>query len=387
MAGQKKEIRPGVWKLRVSAGKDLATGKYIYIAKTVHGGPRLADQELARLVAKVKTERASSSITVSRLLDEWFASPATRNLAPSTIQGYTNLTNKYIRPALGSIKVEDLTARHLDALYDKMLTSGLSTSRIRHCHAIIRRALGQAAKWDWLSRNVATQASPPPVRKAEMHSPSPEELNDILRAAAEINPQLAAVFELCVLTGARRGEVLALRWSDCDLVGHVLWIRRAVSYTPMHGTVIKDTKNHQLRKVAVGSIAEAVIRSQISLLQSMSSKGFNLVPDPYIFFALPDGSQMLHPDTPSKVFRKVCDSLGLPYHLHQLRHFAGTELVGAGHDPRTVAGRLGHDVKVLLGTYSHALEAQDRAAAEYLERLIELPTTLRLVDSEESNEL
>ncbi len=372
MTGHKKEVQPGVWRLRASAGKDPITGKYKYLHKTVKGGPRIADQELARLVTKSKQPGTSTSITVERFLDEWMKAPATRNLAPGTIQGYANLISSHIKPAIGSIRIKVLTARHLDELYEEMLGKRLSRSRIRHAHAVMRRALGQAVKWGWLERNVAMLASPPSVPKAKTRSPSPQEVINILEATALINEQIAACFALGALTGARRGEILGLRWSDCDLESHVLWFRRSVSYTSLSGVVVKDTKTHQERKVAVGEAAETVIRSQMNLLRSMVSSGFEITFDPYLFFALPDGSKTFHPDTLSKVFRKVCDQLGLSYHLHELRHFTASQLVAAGVDIRTVSGRLGHaDPSITLRIYSHVLEAQDRQASEYMEKILE----------------
>ncbi len=89
-----------------SAWKDPITGKYKYLYKTVKGGPHIADQELARLVTKSKQLGTSTSITVERFLDEWTKAPATRNLAPGTIQGNANLISSYIKPAIGSIKIK-----------------------------------------------------------------------------------------------------------------------------------------------------------------------------------------------------------------------------------------------------------------------------------------
>ena len=89
--------------------------------------------------------------------------------------------------------------------------------------------------------------------------------------------------------------------------------------------------------------------------------------DPYIFSSDPIGAASLHPDWPSHVFRTVCDSLGLDYHLHELRHFSATQLISAGVDLRTVSGRLGHsDPAITMRVYAHVVEAKDREAANIL---------------------
>ncbi len=182
------------------------------------------------------------------------------------------------------------------------------------------------------------------------------------------------MFALCALTGARRGEVVALRWSDYDQEARKLTIARSLGYTAESGIYEKATKTHGIRKMGVDEVIEGVIASQIEALQKNVELGFDLVQDPFLFYGLPDGSKPLHPDTPSKYFRKICQQLGLPFHLHQLRHFTATELIAAGLDIRTVSGRLGHaDASVTLRVYSHVLEAQDRAASEYLGGRVQVP--------------
>lgn len=370
MAGQKKEIRPGVWKLRVSAGKDPVTGKYIYVSKTVEGGSRIADQELAKLV--VSTRASKSSITLARLIEEFFQ--VSDGLALSTQRNYLLIAKNHIIPALGSKRIEKLTGRDLDNLYRTMAEKGLSAASTRYAHALISRVLSQAVKWGWLDKNVAKMASPPTVSRTVVSAPSPEELGRILSVAALRSPQLAAVFALCALTGARRGETLALRWSDYDQIAKVLTISKSVGYTPGSGVFVKETKTHSVRRIGVDETIEGVIVSQIEELQKNAEAGFELVVDPYLFYGAPDGSAPLHPDTPSKYFRKMCDSLGLPYHLHQLRHFTATELIAAGVDIRTVSGRLGHaDPGITLRIYTHVLEAQDRAASDYLGTRVFIP--------------
>lgn len=371
MTGHKKEIRPGVWRLRVSAGKDPATGKYLYKSKTVEGGPRIADRALAELVAASKDSR--SSVTLGQLLTEFLQFRERQGIGIRTLASYRMLAKNHIYPRLGSYKLEKLIARELDREYDKMADNGVGVSTIEHVHRLVRAALSQAEKWGYVDHNVAKMASPPHSPRSVVTAPTPEELGQILTATFQRSPQVAAVFALCALTGARRGEVLALRWSDFDTSQKVLTISKSVGYTSTSGIFVKATKTMGVRKIGVGKLLEDVIQSQVQELKKHVDLGFDLVTDPYIFFGSPDGSAPLHPDTPSKLFRSVCDSLTLSYHLHQLRHFVGTELTAASFDPVTVAGRLGHDPAVLLGTYAHAVQARDRAASEYLETLIKLP--------------
>ncbi len=371
MTGHKKEVRPGVWKLRVSLGKDPVTGKYLYVSKTVEGGPRIADKALASLASS--SREVHSAVTVDGLLEEFLVACRGKRLESSTIQFYEGAA-KHASSAFGKTRIEALSARDLEMLYRSMTQKGLSSARVRHVHSLMHRALGQAVKWGWLEKNVAGLASVPTVRRKAAAAPTPEELGQILVAASKRSPQLAAVFALCALTGARRGEALALRWSDYDPAARKLTIARSLGYTPKAGIYEKPTKTHGIRKIGIDETLDGVIFSQIEALKKNVELGFELVPDPFLFFGEPDGLLPLHPDTPSKFFRTVCDSLGFPYHLHQLRHFTATQLIAAGVDVRTVSGRLGHaDASVTLKVYSHVLEAQDQAASEYLGSRVFIP--------------
>lgn len=369
MTGHKKEIRPGVWKLRVSLGKDPISGDYKSVSKTVTGGPRIADKALAELVASSKETR--SSITVEGAVKEFLKICESSGLANKTITGYESMSRVHIIPRIGSKRLDTLTARDLDHTYQKMAKEGLSAVNIQHFHAVIRSVLSQAVKWGWVERNVATLATPPASVKTNATAPTATELGLILTATSKRNPHLAAFFALCALTGARRGEALALRWSDYDQDTKTLTISKSIGYTPKDGVYVKSTKTHGTRKIGIDETLEGVILSQMEALKENKEFGFDIVENPYLFFGEPDGSVPFFPDTPSSVFRNVCDSLGLPYHLHQLRHFTATQLIAAGVDVRTVSGRLGHaDASVTLRVYSHVLEAQDRAASEFLGTIV-----------------
>ncbi len=386
MTGHKKELRPGVWRLRVSAGKDPATGKYRYVQKVVYGGPRVASQELVQLVASSRGG-PSSGATVEDLFQEFFELCERSGLAKTTVFSYKVLTEKHILPALGNSQIVSVSARDLDKLYAQMSKKGLSAARVRYAHAIIRRALNQAVKWGWISVNVAKLATPPSVKRTVLTAPSPEELDQILAATLPRSVQMTAFFALLALTGMRRGEGLALRWSDYDEMSKVLTISRSLAYTPELGIFEKPTKKYNSdRRIGVDQLLESVIASQMEALRKNVELGFELVSDPFLFPGSPDGSIPLHPDTPSKLFRKICDTLGFPYHLHQLRHFVGTQLVAAGFDSSTIAGLLGHDPVVLERTYVHRVEARDRAALAHLESLIRLPDSLTSGNSEEPDE-
>ncbi len=181
---------------------------------------------------------------------------------------------------------------------------------------------------------------------------------------------------LAALTGMRRGELCALRWSDVDFERGELDVSRSVVVVP-GGLAEKGTKTHRFRIVALDDVGMALLLRHRANVEDWAGQAEVVLPeDAFVFSNAVDGSKPFRPDNVTGFFTRVRDSLGLhDVRLHDLRHFTATQLIGAGVDVRTVAGRLGHsDPSVTLRVYSHALEERDRAAADVMGRVLG-PTT------------
>jgi integrase len=111
----------------------------------------------------------------------------------------------------------------LDRFYSELRGRGgvggrpMAPATVRQIHAILRRALDQAARWGWIPANPAALASPPRLGSAEIRPPTPEEVSRLLETAYEADPDFAVLLWLAATTGARRGELCALRWGSIDL--------------------------------------------------------------------------------------------------------------------------------------------------------------------------
>jgi integrase len=125
--------------------------------------------------------------------------------------------------------------------------------------------------------------------------------------------------------------------------------------------------------VAVGAESLDLLRAhRVEQVKVALSSGVSLAPDAYVFSHAADGAKPIRPDGVSHRFTKLARRLGVQCRLHDLRHFMVTQLVAAGVDVRTVAGRAGHldGGQMTLGTYAHFQRAQDRQAADLMERLL-----------------
>jgi integrase len=383
--GTKTEISPGVWRLRVYVGRN-AKGFPVQRSKTLRvagknpkpgAGVRLADRELANMIAEAnKGDTATGGETVGELLDLFLEHAASIGRSATTLREYRRITETVLRPELGRIKLAKLTALDLDRLYAKLTAKGNKATTVRRVHALMSASLHQGKKWQLVRENVALDASPPSVEVAEVVAPSPDEVQRIIEVAEAIEPALASLLLLAALTGARRGELCALRWSDVDLEGATLRIARSVYEQAGGGWGEKSTKTHAARRVGLDDLGLEVLRRHRASVDELAAElGVTVAPDAFMFSRSPAGAEPIRPDVVSKFTRRVADMAGVDTHLHALRHFSATQAIAAGFDAVTVGARLGHaDPSITLRVYSHAIQQRDRELAASLGRTLALPT-------------
>ena len=385
MQGTKRKKREGVWEIRAYIGRDPVSGKPRQVSKTVHGGARAADNALRDLVEKQAPSRTDGvGTTVSQLLDRWLEECDRLDLSPTTMRTYRAQIETTIRPRLGKLPLNRLTSKHLDEMYGAMKADGRAAKTIRNHHAIVSSALHQAVRWGWARSNVAELAKPPRVAQRRVTAPSVDSVRSLIEAAEKRDPRLAPLLMLAALTGMRRGELCALRWSDFDLDTGELDVSRSVVVVP-GGLAEKTTKTDRGRRVALDQVGVALMIRYRAQVDRLAGEADAQVPDDaFVFSPYVDGSTPFRPDNVTSFFIRVRDSLGLDtVRLHDLRHFTATQLIGAGVDVRTVAGRLGHsDPSLTLRVYASVLEERDRAAASIMGRVMgprpELPPVRRL---------
>lgn len=374
MRGGLRQVGPGTWELRVSLPKD-ATGRYREVTRRIHGTKREAQMALAAFLVEQRGAQAvrrptERPTTLPALIGEWLDHVAP-NRSPTTIAEYRRLTRQRIAPALDNVKLDRLTARHLDTLYGQLQREGLSPGSIRQVHAICRRALAQGVRWEYLERNVADAATPPPVRAKRHNPPDPAGVAKLILSTAELDPDLACLFRVAAATGARRGEVLGLQWPDVEAAR--VHLRRNVVTIAGALTVKDDLKTWRSRTVSIDPGTAAVLAEHRARVEARAGLcGVEL--GPWVFTRQEDGSIPMHPDAVSRAFARARGRVGLPkwIRLHDLRHFMATELLAAGHDVVTVAARLGHgSAKTTLDVYAHVVKGGDEGAAGTMGRLLD----------------
>lgn len=385
----------GVLRVRVYAGEDVVTGRERRLVELIPPGPKAAKQAeeaRTRLLNEVDEERQPKTVaTVGQLLDEHFELSTWERSTRETYAGYAT---KHIRPLLGGVRVGALDARTFDSFHAELRRCRdhcgrkryvdhrtpqphecdarcrihrcrpLGPATVRQIHFILSGALKRAVRWGWISTNPILFAETPPAPKARPRPPSPAEAARIL-TEAWTDPDWGALVWLAIVTGMRRGELCALQWRDVDLTTGVVSVSRSIGQRNAE-TWEKDTKDHQHRRIAIDAETTEILTEHRQRVEGRcASLGGSLAGYDYVFSLAPDHSTHLRPNSVSERYSDLADRLGIVTSLHKLRHYSATELIAAGVDIRTVAGRLGHagGGTTTLRVYAAWVSESDQRAA------------------------
>jgi len=129
----------------------------------------------------------------------------------------------------------------------------VSASAVREVHSVLSGAFKQAVVWGWTTHNPARLATPPAAGRADVTPPDAEGVARLLTAAMDQDPELGLFLRLAVVLGARRSELIALKWRDVDLAAGEVLIASGVVRVAGQPLIDKDTKTHAKRRVAVGA--------------------------------------------------------------------------------------------------------------------------------------
>jgi integrase len=304
--------------------------------------------------------------TIAHLFDEFLAFSEARGRSPTTLHWYRIVINGFWLPQVGSMHLEQLTPHTLDSIYARLLTreKPAAPSTVRRYHAILSAALSQAVKWQWIPMNPARLATLPTARPPVPTAPTAGDVRALIDSCRAKSELLGTFVSVAAVTGCRRGELAALRWSDYD--DQALLIRGS-AYNLGARSGVKPTKTGRDRRVLVLGELEEVLSRWHAHTESLARNTGNAIgPDSFMFSRTPGGRVPVNINTISSQFRRVASDLGLAeVHFHSLRHFAATQLISCGVDPRTAATRLGHaNPAMTLRVYAHATTESERLAAQ-----------------------
>lgn len=289
----------------------------------------------------------------------------------STLQRYSEQVRIHLIPTLGKTKVARLTPAQVQRLYSEKLEAGLSPTTVNHLHSVLHRALKDALRLGLVPRNIADAVTPPRETRHEMHVLTAEQARQFLAAAQ--GERLEALFTVALSTGARLGELLALRWSDLDLDAGRVQIRHTLRHTGAGAYILTQPKTKAGRRSIdiAPEVLDVLRRHKARQSEQRLSLGAAWHDGDFIF-TREDGMPLRGTHVLQRHFRPLLERAGLPpIRFHDLRHTAATLWLLAGIPPRVVADQLGHStITVTLDTYSHVLPDMRQAAAKAMRELL-----------------
>ncbi len=233
-------------------------------------------------MAEVESGRFNrTTVTVGQLLDKCLGMGERSQRSHTLYESARGLTAGSAR-SWEDIRLDKLEADTLDATYRRWLDEGLSPSTVHKCNCILSAACRQAVKWGWIDSALTARATPPRVERIEMKVPTPEQLSALVKAAEAEDPVVATAVALAALTGARRGELVELKWFEIDLANGRVRIARSFAVTQGEQDT-GPTKTRQARDLAFDPVCVEVLRRSGGLhVRSVGSGRMPLVPDPFV---------------------------------------------------------------------------------------------------------
>jgi integrase len=373
--------RGDVYQVRVYAGLDPLTGKERKVSRTAK-----TKREAERLERRLMTEvadgrhRGTTAKTMAELVDQWldWRQGNGKDISPKTVNDYRSLIEKRIKPAMGRLPIGKLDVRTLDLFYDRLRKGGadgrpLSGSRVRDVHVILSGALGMAARYGWIPQSPAAVARPAAGESEQREVPTAAQVRELFDVLGN-EPDFELFVRLSATTGLRPGEVCALRWCDLDpkaaeleVTGNIVTAKGL----PRGYARRKPKSKHSERLLALGGRTAALLERRWAEARAAAAElGGELDEEAYVFPRVPDGSLPQRPDAMSRLFTELVERLGHEYTLYGLRHFMATQL-GAVAATGTVRGRMGHGSLAVTSRYTRRVSEADRAAAGYMDDLID----------------
>jgi integrase len=314
-------------------------------------------------------------MTLEEYLGDWLAHVRGR-VRRVTFDGYEDAIRHHVLPALGEVALEGLTPLQLQRLYSGLLAGSdsrpaLSGGTVLNLHRILHHALGQAVRWQLLTANPAAGAQPPRPKRSERVVVDPEIADRLLVGTAGTGYELPCA--LALASGMRRGEILALRWSDMNGDLDQLQVVRTIQPT-REGLVYEEPKSARSRRTI---LLPEFIRPYLERQRADQERRRGAVErweENGLVIDRGDGRPR-HPDTVSAGWSRFVRTLGLPgVRFHDLRHAHATLLLLEGVHPKIVSERLGHaSIAITLDTYSHVLPSMQSQAVEAFDQLFPAP--------------
>lgn len=365
-----------VFKITIELGKDIF-GKRDRYFETFHGTVaevKMRDAELTKQFYHKKANANVKDLTFDEYSEIFLKNYCESNIGLVTINNYKRLLRN-ILPLIGSYKLNKITTAMLDTMYQKLKKGSkgkiLSYNSMYDYYKLINAMFNQAIRWDFIDKNPNLKTNKPKKDIVERKYYSLEQVQELLSCLKNENIKYRALITLSLDTGARRGEIAALKWSDIDFEANTLKIDNSLKV--VRGVVDEKkpkTKSSNRTIVLCGSTIEIMKEYkewQDNYIKEMGSKWKG---SDRIFTA--DNGEHMNPATCYKIFTKIIKKYGLEHiRFHDIRHTNASLLISQGVSLKAVSERLGHaSINITSDIYTHIFESDRIKCANTFDEII-----------------
>lgn len=355
------------YQITLECGCDPVTGDRLRQYVTVHGTKKEAERIARQMVREAESGGSAmfTTTTVCGWIAQWLKDYKV-DIEQTTRESYQEKIDNYIVPAFGKTLLKDLRAEAIQRWVNELRESGLSPKTIRNTYNILNPSLKKAVTLRMIPYNPCDGVELPKLVKPEVAIYDIDLCKQVVELAKGTSMYLIVLLE--VMTGLRRGELVALKWSHIDLDSKIIHVCEN-TVRANGGTITKAPKSKAgNRIISIGAeVVEELRQAKEEYDTDRKSYGAGFHDDGYVVHQK-DG-RPFRPDSITQKWSRFEESHGLPHiKFHGLRHSHATALAQAGVNPKVVQERLGHaDVSITLNTYTHATTTMNRDAASKLD--------------------
>ena len=381
------------YTIRVYHGYDSQGKRLKPYTMTYKPAPNMTAKQIEKELQKISLdfeERCKKGIAgnAERITLEEFSKiyleSKVKTLSPSTYEFYERAIENKILPALGFHKVNQIKPPHIQAFINQLCglskqkrdgtqdSETMKPSSVRRYLTVVQSIFKLAVKQNIIESSPAKAEllEIPRVVTPKIEIFTKQEAAEMLKYLELEDLQFQVFIQLAIMTGARRGELTALKFSDFDYVNNKVTIERAAVKLKGKPTQIKAPKDYEVRTVAVDPYGIDLVK----LLRSEKDKQaetFGNQWHEHDWLFTQDNGEIMNPQTPTKQFSKFLEKNHLKHRkLHSLRHTSATLLLYGGVNIKQVQERLGHGDITTTNKYLHYISEADEQAANVLQDML-----------------
>ncbi|MFF8511258.1 tyrosine-type recombinase/integrase [Streptomyces sp. NPDC015492] len=385
--------KDGKWHGRVTVGiRDDGKPDRRHVERKTRAEVTEAVRELERQRDAKTVKKPGKAWTVNTWLTHWIENIAPLGVNENTMVGYGAAVRKHLIPGLGAHRLDRLKPEHIETFYASMQAKGSKPATAHQAHRTFRTALNEAVRRGHLGQNPVRLAKAPRVREDEVEPYSVEEVRSLLRAADK--RRNSARWAVALSLGLRQGEALGLKWTDVDLDGGVLMVRRSrrrphyahgcgdscgrkAGYCPERKRTNPETADTKSR---AGRRAVGLPPQLVDLLRTHRKRqdaervtaGDKWTEEGWLFAT--ETGRGTSPRTDYDDWKELLSGAKVrDGRLHDARHTAATVLLILGVSERAVMGLMGWSSTAMAARYQHMVDTVRTNIARQVDGLIWKP--------------